>query len=60
VDGRHGAGLLDHVRHGAAIFGDAQKLRLFGSTLVVSATALFVMLRRDRDPSAPRAQPIRE
>jgi solute:Na+ symporter, SSS family len=45
---------------GAAIFGDAQKLRLFGSMLVVSAIALFVMLRRDRDPSAPRVQPIRE
>ena len=45
---------------GAAIFGDAQKLRLFGSTLAVSAIALFVMLRRDRDASAPRVQPVRE
>jgi SSS family solute:Na+ symporter len=45
---------------GAAIFGDAQKLRLFGSMLVVSAIALFVMLRRDRDPSPPGVQPIRE
>ena len=36
---------------GAAIFGDAQKLRLFGATLVVSAVALFVMLRPYRAAS---------
>ncbi len=33
---------------GAAIFGEAAKLRIFGGMLVVSAVALFVMLRRER------------
>ncbi|HEV2720880.1 MAG TPA: hypothetical protein VG323_12740, partial [Thermoanaerobaculia bacterium] len=36
------------IATGAALFGNAAKLRLFGVTLVVSAIALFVMLRRER------------